>query len=302
MAPTIVTCRNHIIVPQPLFSVAAPASITPTLTEGLANGGFEGVYVGGLAPSWAKAGAITPTESADAHGGSKAQAYTASTDASKNVRQDMVLAAQSIYRASSWLKMAGGSGVLVMLFRTFIRTSNAASYTQVKLLDWTTTGLHGIAFYANDGTAQGLIDDASVSKLTLSTCLGAAKQGGPGGYYYIDPTVPAEEWGGLAKVNSTSNPTNAILAYVNRGDGKAYLDKIASGTRTNLVNGAVAYGAGKRIAWNQVGNSVQLYYDGATVGAAQDVGATLGALDIYVPFATAVSVTFANFKGLGRMT
>jgi hypothetical protein len=293
-------------IPQPSYSVAVPASVSAT--ELLSDPGLEATYTAGQCDTLDKIGTPLLVQSANVHGGSKAQQFTAIAQ-NDRVFEDYTGVNGRVYVVGMWgIRTVGAAGTTNLVFydggtlRTVGAITGAAYANQIAIWKAAATGL---SMQCRDTGAGPLwdtvvIDDMSIK--TLISCLGTSYTGDSQGHHYIEPTVTAGHWGGFCKVDSTSNPQNGIFAYVNQIDSKAYLDKIVTGVRSNLTSGAITYGAGKRIAWTQVGNSVQLYYDGLAVSTAQDVGATLGAYTTYCPLATDAATTFANFNGYGRVT
>ena len=129
-------------------------------------------------------------------------------------------------------------------------------------------------FWATATTAL----DANNKVKALSTLTSAAYDVGvKSGFYRCVPVTAAQSQAGII-VCANAALTYYVHAYVDRVLGKAILDKIVNGTRTNLTSGTITYGSTKILALSLYGTTWQLYYDGAGVGTAQtlDVSSNYG--------------------------
>lgn len=97
----------------PTWTIASGKAVnTPAVgAELLTNPSLSGVYVAGLAPSMIKGASPTIAESADGHGDSQAQEFTA-TAIGNNVQFPVIAAINGAwYRFSGWVKRTAGTGV-----------------------------------------------------------------------------------------------------------------------------------------------------------------------------------------------
>ena len=82
---------------------------------------------------------------------------------------------------------------------------------------------------------------------------------------------PAGRQGGLViNLDSISTPANFVIAYLDGTNAK--LDKCVAGTYTNVISGAVTFGATKNLKLVKSGNNYSLYY--GTPGSETQVGTT----------------------------
>jgi len=130
------------------------------------NGGMEGTYVGGVAPNWTKQGTPTVTEFADPHTGSKAQSVL-SGDTSNNIYQDITVEDNTWYTLEGYVKSNGTDFSAIELTcglgGVYISTT-LPSYTQINYTFKTSATTVKIELY-NNGSATGLFDDISLTKL-----------------------------------------------------------------------------------------------------------------------------------------
>lgn len=257
---------------RPAVYSGTPTAPTPTAgAELLTNPGFEGAYVAGLAPNWTKGGTPTVTEEGvTIHGGSAAQKIESTADG-QGVYASVGLVAGNWYAVSGWANVASG-GMRLKLSKAADgsdgsqATSSAASFAQLRFIKRVAASVNYIMdFEQNGGSASTFYaDDASLTILTLSTCLTLASD--PGTRYGVVDSAPTltsgTQCGHWIWVDD-ADPSNAVLAYQ---DGvSAYLEKLVAGTYTQLIKNTATYGAAKGLRTVAVldGSTpkVALYYD-----------------------------------------
>ncbi len=265
-------------------------AITPTVgpTELLTDPGLEAAYTDGLCVSLGKGGSPTVSESADVHGGSKAQQFTATAQNDRVYWTGPAGVVGAWYQWTCWGKRtagAGGTAVVRILHSgatAAAKAITAAAYTQYVFT--ARAGTTGVLYLypAYDGGSSSydavIVDDGSLMAITFASCLTylGARNIRPG-TYTCTPTLTAATQCGIAI--GYANPTNLVLAY---HDGvNAKLDKCVGGTWTSVISGAAAYGAAKvlKVIIAANGTDYALYYDGAQVGvttAVTDAGLGTG--------------------------
>ncbi len=115
------------------------------------------------------------------------------------------------------------------------------------------------------------IDDVLLLPLTLSSLISTRPYASADCDISVAVTRTAGTQAGLAaRVDSATSPANFIIAYLD-GAGNVLADKCVGGTYTNVISGAVTYGAGYVLRLVCSGNDVSVYYDGVQVGTPQTV-------------------------------
>ena len=125
------------------------------------NGGFEGTYVSSLAPGWTKNGTPTLLESADEHGGDKAQSING--DSSNYIYQQITVVSGEWYTVSGYVK---GTNSVIKLFGATTKTLTSTYDTDYRKVSYTFKALSGtltVQLYGNG--AACLFDDFSLIKL-----------------------------------------------------------------------------------------------------------------------------------------
>lgn len=278
---------------------------SPTLgSELLTDPGLEASYTAGLCDSLSSSGAPTLEESADAHGGSKAQKYTATAEHDGIQYPAQNLTADTWYTCTVYSKRTAGAqtavratayqpGGVTPAVTTFTRKYSDASYTQYQLVKRCNSAVQTFTFtLAIDTHALNhdtvIVDDASMKAIEhtsmfalLPTASWAATVKAQ--YTWISK-APA---GIVARANSKTNPTSFLIAYyINSGDYcYCALDQCVDGVYSNLVqnwsNNPVA-GSGHDPAsseWLEIRsvdiNTVALYHNNIQVGSNATVNAAL---------------------------
>jgi hypothetical protein len=122
------------------------------------------------------------------------------------------------------------------------------------------------------GAADVTIDNTVVKAITTTTLLaaGVPQTNTPNVIVKAGWTLTADlPAGTIARLDSTSNPQNFLLACHDRTNARLY--KCVSGTYTKLVDAAAAYSAGADVEIRCNGETVQLYYNDVQIGADQTV-------------------------------
>jgi hypothetical protein len=283
--------------------------ITPTAgSELLADPGLEAAYTAGLCGSLTKNGTPTIAESADVHGGSKAQVFTATAngDYVRYVYGSASIAGRW-YLASMWAKRtAGTAGTLAARLlhgngtgatsnRRFI---TPATYTQLSLA-MRAVSTNNMAVHAWQIGATpfdtGIVDDFSLKLLTTST-LGIYRPANSATYQV--GIVPAsanqgQPYGVWLCVDNPANPLNGILAWYD--NMSVYLDKYVNGAVTNLITTSRQFYDSNTVEGVRNGNDYSLYFSGSQSGATQTAITDIGNCPYVGVFATTPEVTIARF-------
>lgn len=117
-----------------------------------------------------------------------------------------------------------------------------------------------------DGT-DATIDNVSLVPLTLASLISTRPYASADCDISAAVTRTAGTQAGLtARVDNPANPQNFIIAYLD-GGGNVKVDKCLAGTYTNVISGAVTYGAGYILRLVCNGNNISCYYNGTQVGS-----------------------------------
>ena len=123
------------------------------------------------------------------------------------------------------------------------------------------------------GTSTYDVDNVSYKPVTLATLFASLPDVGVAAVtaQVIVTINPAGRQGGLViNLDSISTPANFVIAYLDGTNAK--LDKCVAGTYTNVISGAVTFGATKNLKLVKSGNNYSLYY--GTPGSETQVGTT----------------------------
>jgi hypothetical protein len=258
-----------------ISTTLAIGDIVPTLgSELVTNGDME------LDANWSDLSAPTTNErsSEQAHTGTYSRKIVGSANGS-GISQNISVANGLWYQVNTWTYVsAAAARIQSSVPLSFVSSNmNTAAWTQKHLIGRATaTGTAALAgVQSGINTCTAYFDDFSLKEVQLSSALdllGDILRST--GTWRSTPTVESGTQAGLA-INYTDE-NNLVLAYVNRYDGKAYLDKRVAGTWTNVINDSITYGAGKELAVVVDGTGYSLYYDGAQVGTQQTIADSLG--------------------------
>lgn len=284
----------------PGWTIASGRAVfTPTFgAELLTDPGLEAAYASGTCGTLTKGGSPTVAESADVHGGSKAQAFTGVAGGNSLDYPAVTPTKHSLYQFSAWGKYPGGAGSSVAI--RLIQSSSVlgaeqavnyvitpASYAQFKvsLLANSTNNLTPRIAREDSGAFHPIIlDDGSLKAITNSPF--ALRNGGranvnarvtpPGNYAaFIDGT-----WFGLvARADVASTPTNYIMAVIHQRQngagsnlGLVSLFKRVGETYTNLVvDTLITLVNGGQLEIRCNGTTVSVWYNSLQVGSNQTV-------------------------------
>ena len=283
-----------------------PTASVPTLgSEFSTNGDFESAFVAGLAPGWSKSlVTVTPSEEATIiHGGAKSQKFVGAVS-NDGIFQYKTTTAGAWYQCSLWTnKEAAGNLLVIVVTNGGATTARAVTYTSTgwnqTLATFRATGASSGVYALQSGVTvvTAYMDDASYKPLTLSSLLSQATTYGQTNYITTcTPTLTAGTQAGVAvQVDDETNPTNGVFAYHNGTN--IVLDKLVSGTWTNLSSSAATYSAGAVLSINKNGTSYEVIYNGARITGfitISDASITSGTK--HCLFSTYASNTFGIFN------
>jgi hypothetical protein len=282
--------------------------------EQVVNPGFEGVYVGGVAPNW---GLLlgTSSESADVHGGSSAQQINnPAGNVGRIYSNNISLTAGAWVRASVWMKALSGSGWFGIqenfgsYLVDFISASyGPAAYTQYvmsgRILN---TGNHILNVLSTTDVLPDinsvLFDDVSVKILSLPDLLCTTLHTTPNVYASVDVTRSVGFQAGIAvNWNSPTAPTDGIISYLaGAADGAGAetlkTDEVVAGVYTNKGSTAVTYAAAaKMVGAKESATSIRVFYNNAAVGAAITVTSNNGLYHGVFSTGNPTEVSFDNW-------
>lgn len=249
------------------WSVSGGKAInTPTGSEQLSGGDLEGTYTGGLNTLFTStSGTPTVSQSADAHGGTKAQSFTS------NGASDYIQLTPSDTIGQWKLVSAWGKQVSVGNSRVGISKSDGANsmlvgtilsgtYTRyVRTYRALTSANNYLRVYAVvSGSDTVVVDDISLQNLTLSQLISLHTSSTADVFAGIDLVVTAGTQAGLAlNWDSSSSPANGVVAYHDGTNCK--LEKCVAGVWTTVLSVASTYSAGMRLIVSKIGTAYRVY-------------------------------------------
>ena len=262
-----------------LYASSTPVSVTPTLeAEIFTDPGLEGNYTAGKNDNLViDSGTPTLAQSADAHGGSKAQQFTA-TALFDRLKQAYTVVAGRWYQASIWAKRTAGAGSLVYgrvydgVTLIDLATYNDAAYTEKLAVVRQASGTSQIFRVAQCNASSGfetvVIDDPSVKALAFSTCFSAKLCDAPAANSNIRFTVPtltSRTQAGIAV--KYANSDNCVVVF-HDGTNASVIQYVA-GTYSLLAGPTAAtYGATTEFQLTWVSsNQLRVYYGSTAIGA-----------------------------------
>jgi hypothetical protein len=300
-------------------SLGFARTITPTFgAELLPDPGLEGTYTSGLVTTngMVKSGSPVVAQSSDVHGGAKAQEFTPVANSNLIWLSPIPASVTGFKRFTEWYKRtAGASGKIeVQSFGiggsgcTYRPKLTSATWAQIEIIsrDNSASSFQGVAINRDASVFDTVIvDDLSLTKLTLSTALATRKTiAAAGAIVKASVTLSASYQGGvITNADSLSNPKYFVLGYVDANPttstvGAVFctLDQVVNDVWTRLIHAVVTYVAGAPVEVRNSGNTYQLFYNGAQVGTDQTItDATLRAGTLAAQFATSPQVVFADF-------
>lgn len=260
-------------------------TITPTLgAELLTDGALENWASATNLTSWGESVTGTSTitqEAAIVHGGSSAARFTidASNSAANIQPSSLALTAQGWHRFVVWARAVSGAPAISfgpkspptpgMSLRTLDTTFREYTATRRQGTDT------GCIFQRSTATSlEFVLDDLSIKRITLATCLATAKRmNNPNKIVKAALTMGDTNrvyMGGVAaRIDNPLAPQNGLYAY--HDGAQVFLDKQVAGVWTNLLAVTAAYAAGAYVEIRCNGTSVELYYGGTQRGATQTV-------------------------------
>jgi hypothetical protein len=295
--------------------VSGSAVNTPTLgSELLTDPGLEATYTAGKCATLViDTGTYTLAQSADVHGGSKAQEITASSQSGSlrfNPRPTIVPG--TWYEASIWAKRTVGTQSQLSFYLSASGMKPAADlfrflvdaiYTQKRIAFRAGAGTSLSAFFRNHTTTYDTViaDDGSVKALTFAEILelrqGAAAWNVRAAVTLVDGLV------GLAShVDSVVNPQNGIFAYMYWTSQYFYIicEKLVNGTWTQMFVPTIkTYTADKILEIRYLSaNTFGVFYDNVQVSTDMTIAdASIVSNDLYGMMATGGATVQSFFTG-----
>lgn len=270
---------------------------TPTLgAELLTDPGLEGTYTGGKCDAMSTLSTPTMSQSADVHGGSKAQSFTA-TAQNDALYQSITPLAQRWYQFSFWSKRTAGSsnniwpnvyqGGSSPSVNNYANPVASATYTQKFITKRTANTGAMFAYPALENGTSGfetiIFDDISLKLIDTASMFATIETGAAN-------MVVKTKWGwtnrdGLCGVIAKANAgmTDFLIAYyfpISAAFTYCVLDKCVNGTYTNLIadwSNAGGAGSGATPAnteWLEIrvnGTTVQLFHNDIQIGTDKTV-------------------------------
>jgi len=269
------------------WTVAAGA-VTNAPTQGaeeLTDPGLEGTYTAGLNANLTKTGTPTVAESADVHGGSKAQEFTATANQDR-LTQSVVVTDETWHIATLWAKRtAGAAGTVKLVVNAGVSTivgpalSDAAYTQKVMTFRSETVSNSFIPVYQIGGTPFDtiIVDDISLTPLTLSSLFRSLVVSTADVVADVAVTLTAGTQAGLVvNLDSAASPANFIIIYIDGTNCKA--DECVAGVYTSKISAAVTYVAGAVLRVVRDGTALRVFYNNIAVGSLQTMSSNTGTL------------------------
>lgn len=153
------------------------------------------------------------------------------------------------------------------------------------------------------GSASLYIDDISVKVLTFASLFASVSVSTADVVATVKITRSAGTFSGLVvALDSASTPANFIIVYID-GNGNVNVDKMVSGTRTNVASTAITYSAGAPLRVIKDDTKVRVYYNDVQVGSELTIS-DVSVIDntLHGLFATDAGNTFDNYTLYARGT
>lgn len=269
---------------------------TPTLgAELLTDPGLEAAYSSGRCTTLTVGGSPTLAQSADAHGGTKAQEFTAVAFNNRLNWAAAAAVARQWYQYSIWNKRTAGSASTV---RARIDISNAlptasqpmalidAAYAQRKTAILATDTSNMFRYAAIETGSSSfetvVVDDGSYKALTFSSLFALITATQADVIMKCVPQTPMtddSQVGLIARADTQSSPTHFILALLQRHptittSATVYLMKKVGNTYTVIANTGITLASGAYLELRCAGSTIKVYYNNAQVGTDQTVSDT----------------------------
>lgn len=251
---------------------------TPTLgSELITNPGFEGTYVAGVSPNWTKSGSGTATEeNVTIHGGTAAQKLVTAANFEGMNSASVTITLGAWYQFSTWMQGSGGNGS-ISFSNSRLNASVAKALTGAFVQHLSTSrglsaGTETMRPRANTSGSTIYLDDASLKTLTLSSLFltRETQQANVIAQVVVTVAPSGVQAGHVLNLDSVSSPANFVIAYLDAST--AYLVKCVGGTYTQVISGAITFGATKNLKVVKTGNDYSLYY--GAPGSEAQIGAT----------------------------
>jgi len=277
------------------------ASNSPILgAELLTDPGLEGTYTTGLNVNLTKNGSPTVSQSADVHGGSAAQAFTA-TAFNDRLNYPTVSAASGAqwYRFAVWGKRTAGTGIGTAYPEVFGSNvgpnSNTitgplydqSSYTLSEMYVRNSGGGTLFAYPAYDTASSAwdsvIVDDGSLKAVNLASMFAMQSGWSPDSTVRTVVNIKTGLAGLVARADSATNPQNFIVAYLYRRNQyiDVVLEKCVAGTWTTVsyvsgqANGIFTGSSNTVLQYpfeiRMVGSQVSVWWNGSQVIAPQTI-------------------------------
>lgn len=260
-----------------LWTIATEKAVaTPGLgLEKFDNPGFEGVYVGGLAPNWTIFGTPTLTEEGVIiHGGAAAQKVVSDAanegvyglDVEAIPVGNLIQVSSYIYATTAYIRITRHTtDVESRPFSTLPAGYNSWQLVHGTLRIEAAIGTQGIELNIPGAVGSTFyFDDASMKRLTMAD-LYCLRQGKANFQAKATTWNSGYEYVGIAfRMSSLTNPQTGYVAYHN--GTQIVVEKLTAGLWAKVgSNAAATYVAGAILEVRANGATVQTYYNGALI-------------------------------------
>lgn len=292
--------------------ISGNAHTTPaTGAEKLTDGSLEAAYTAGLCNTLTKTGSPTLTESADAHAGGKAQAFTGAAQWNDLKFANVTPVANTWYRFSAWAKRTAGTvgathlGPVQAIVGGYTKPITTADYTNYRMTHFAPT-TNAITPYAvqERGTVAWdsvIVDDFSFTPVTFTSLISspAITAADTNGEVQIFLSEIGYHGGVVINCDDIANPQNYILIYYGSDKATVRVWEVKSNVPTSKLNQAVSFGAnlqyGCVLSWVKTGTTLAVYMNGAAAGSTiTGLDATVAAGTKMALFATDEDVRLKN--------
>lgn len=213
----------------------------------------------------------------------------------KNLTQNVLTVGAWIRSSFDVVRFTAGQGFKVLHGSNNMGTARTTAATFTEVMRAVGDGQAGFRGFT---LVDGDIDNVSFKQITLADMLCTRNTGVSSLDLYSQITLTAGLPAGLALcLDSKTSPANFLLAYHNGVNAK--LVKCLAGVYTELISAAAAYAAGRVLRVVKSVNNVSLYYNGAQIGATQDItGDAYATYNRHGLFTTSNLNTFASIQAV----
>jgi len=239
--------------------------------------GLENLYVAGLCSSLNKFGAPTVSQSADVHGGSKAQQFQA-TAQNDYLTQNLNQVVGTWYHMSIWAKRitdnGGNCNCVINLGGWKYLPITSGSYTELFFIGRSVATPREFRPVMELDAALFdvvVVDDCSAKALVLSELFASVDDAATSDVVIsADVTLTAGTQAGIVmNLDDETTPANFVIGY---HDGtNARLEKCVAGVYTSVINVAAAYAAGATLVVIKDDTDYSLYYNNVKIGATSTI-------------------------------